>query len=837
MFNRIIQFKRRIRRAFSRTRWVARLLNRDISAAHSDNPGLVIIQIDGLARKQLEAAIAKGRMPFISKLLRQNHYDKLSFYSGLPSTTPAVQAEVMFGARCAVPAFQFFHRESGKTAMMYEQEWAHRVGEQLSKTHQPLLEGGRSYSNIYAAGASEARLCAETMDLASIREMTSGWKLAIVFLLYGFTILRVIGLSLLELFIALFDMIRGLAGQQSWRAELHCIPSRVIVSIAMREWLRIMIKLAIAEGSPIVFGNFLGYDEQSHRRGPGSLFAHWGLKGIDGVIRDIYRAAHTSDVRDYEVVIYSDHGQQHTQIYETKTGLSIHDAVVRAFTEGPLRDRRVRHLDKRLTRRDQVDQRWRRLLRTKRGDQKATGSSEEELKDDIVVTALGPIGHVYLPIKLSDGEKETYARSLVGKEQVPLVLYYDSQGHLRAHNSSGEWRLPEDARHVLGNGHLFIDEVSHDLVRLAKHPDSGDLIISGWNPLQDAVTFVDENGAHGSIGSDETRGFALMPHSIQLHHRRAKSEERYIRGVDLYRAAWHFVHRDRPLKMLSDHEGGRAAPYYKRQGEHSPSGSFQVMTYNIHSCVGIDDKVRPERIVSVIKSCNADIIALQEVDSNRYQTKGHEQAKLIADVLSMSHHFYAISDWSGEQYGLAILSRFPIMHVKSAHLTPSNHALRSEARGAMWIQVETSAGLVNVINTHFGLRQEERQRQAEILLSENWIGGIPQHEPVILCGDFNAGPRSAVYHAFTKSLVDVQLHSRKVRPKATFASILPVVRIDHIFASGHFNIRSVSQPRTPTAKVASDHLPVCAELSLPPKSVRDVSMPEKTSHTVPVQAI
>jgi endonuclease/exonuclease/phosphatase family metal-dependent hydrolase len=837
LFNQLIRSGRWFRRTFSRTRWAARLLNLDLSARRGDDPGLIIIQIDGLARQQLEVALAKGRMPFLNKLLKRNHYDKLSFYSGLPSTTPAVQAEVMFGARCAVPAFQFLHRETGKTAIMYEQEWAQRFGEQLSKDHQPLLEGGRSYSNIYAAGAKEARLCAETMDLATLREMTSGWKLAIVLLLYGFTILRVLALAFLELIIALMDMVRGLAGQQSWRAEFHCIPSRVIVSIAVREWLRIMIKLAIAEGAPIVFGNFLGYDEQSHRRGPGSLFAHWGLKGIDSVIHDIFRAAHTSDLRDYEVIIYSDHGQERTQIYETKTGISIHEAVVRAFKEGPLSTRSVRPFDKSQTRRDQLDQRWRRMLRGKPGAQQPKASIDEVLKEEIVVTALGPIGHVYLPIKLSDEEKTVYAEVLAGKEQVPLVMFRDSQGQLRAFNSAGQWQLPDDGRHVLGEQHPFLEEASADLVRLSQHPDAGDLMISGWNPAQEPVTFVEENGAHGSMGSEETRGFALVPHSVQLQNRRAHNNERYIRGVDLYRAAWQFVHGERPREIAAEQDPQDALSALASRRANSSDDSFKVMTYNIHSCIGIDEKIRPERIISVIKSCDADVIALQEVDSHRYQSRGHAQAELIADVLSMSHHYYAISDWNGEQYGLAILSRFPIEHVKSDHLTPLNAAMCCEARGAMWVRIETPMGPVNLINTHFGLRQKERQRQAEILLSDDWIGGISTDEPVLLCGDFNAGPRSRVYNTLAQRLVDVQRYTRKPRPKATFASIFPIVRIDHIFASRHFDIRSVSQPRTPTAKVASDHLPVCVELSLPPQAAPEAVSPAETAQSAETQTI
>jgi hypothetical protein len=60
---------------------------------------------------------------------------------------------------------------------------------------------------------------------------------------------------------------------------------------------------------------FFGYDEQAHRRGPGSAFAHWTLKGIDGVVRDIYRTAMRSRCRNYQIVIYADHGQERVKNY------------------------------------------------------------------------------------------------------------------------------------------------------------------------------------------------------------------------------------------------------------------------------------------------------------------------------------------------------------------------------------------------------------------------------------------------------------------------------------------------------------------------------------------
>jgi endonuclease/exonuclease/phosphatase family metal-dependent hydrolase len=815
LISRIVRFKRRIGRKFSRTRWVARLLSRDLSAPHSDEPGLVILQIDGLSRKQLEVAIANGRMPFLRSLIKRGHFEELSFYSGLPSTTPAVQGEVMYGVRTAVPAFQFLDRKTGKTCLMYEVDCAKAVSQELAAEHQPLLEGGRSYSNIYAAGAKEARLCAETMDLKTLRQMASSLKLALALSLYFFTILRVTALALLEFFLALWDMVMGLAGSQHWRAELRCIPSRVGVSIVMREWLRIMCKLSIEEGAPIIYANFLGYDEQAHRRGPGSGFAHWGLKGIDDAIRDIFRKSRKSDIRDYEVVIFSDHGQEQTRIYDTDRGATIQEAVNRAFTAGPLAGRIVKGLDNYGTRGPETDERARRLLRVSRGQTKPPQATAEELANDVIVTALGPLGHIYLPVALADQDKRDYARMLVRQEHLPLVLYRDSSGEFHAQNQRGQWRLPKDAPLVLGPDHPFLEEATADLMRLCEHPNAGDLIVSGWSCEQTPTTFVHENGAHGSFGYEETRGFALVPHGLHIRRRHAASNETFIRGVDLYRAAWRFVHPGRSLKH-PHHEAHRAHEPHAHPAASGPS--LRVMTYNIHSCIGIDGKVRPERIVSVIRSCRADVIALQEVDANRPRSRGHEQARLIAEALAMSHHYYAIADHGGEQYGLAIISRYALRHVQSGHLTAADGRLRREARGAMWVTVDAPSGPVHVINTHFGLRREERLRQAAVLLGNEWLGQVPADEPVVLCGDMNAGPKSPVCRSLAGRLIDAQTRAPNFRPRATFISTMPVRRLDHIFVSPLFTVRSVTQPRTPTAAVASDHLPVCAELILTAES-------------------
>jgi len=68
------------------------------------------MQIDGLSRAQFERALAANRMPFLKRLIQRERYEVHTFYPGMPSTTPAVQAELYYGVKSAVPAFSFFDR-------------------------------------------------------------------------------------------------------------------------------------------------------------------------------------------------------------------------------------------------------------------------------------------------------------------------------------------------------------------------------------------------------------------------------------------------------------------------------------------------------------------------------------------------------------------------------------------------------------------------------------------------------------------------------------------------------------------------------------------------------
>src|SRR3954466_4797507 len=153
MFANIEAFIHRTRHRLSRSEWAIKHLGLTPSEGTSEQPGLLLIQIDGFGRVQLERALAAHRMPFLRRLVAREGYEMHTFYPGLPTTTPAVQAELYYGVRSAVPAFSFFDRILKKVGRMWDPEWAKAREAACAAQAEGLLTGGSSWSNIYTGGA------------------------------------------------------------------------------------------------------------------------------------------------------------------------------------------------------------------------------------------------------------------------------------------------------------------------------------------------------------------------------------------------------------------------------------------------------------------------------------------------------------------------------------------------------------------------------------------------------------------------------------------------------------------------------------------------------------
>lgn len=233
-----------------------------------------------------------------------------------------------------------------------------------------------------------------------------------------------------------------------------------------------------------------------------------------------------------------------------------------------------------------------------------------------------------------------------------------------------------------------------------------------------------------------------------------------------------------------------------------PPPSLSVATYNVHACVGMDGVRDPERVAQVIRELDADIVGLQEVDAGYWNAGGVDQLAVLARQTKMHAVAGPTLVERSKSYGNGLLSRRSPTRVQRLDLSVPGF----EPRGALVADFDNDDRKMRVVVTHFGLSAAERRAQAERLLSllDPRPGGIR-----ILLGDFNEwAPRRRM----TRLLSACFGPSGRMR---TFPSRFPLFALDRIWVTPSTCVTTRRTIKTPLIRVASDHLPVVAELNLP----------------------
>lgn len=535
----------RLRRRLGRSESIVRWLGLSPGRGMAPDEGLILVQIDGLSRAQFEKALKRGRLPFLRKLLRKKGYQIRSMYSGLPSSTPAVQGELFYGVKCAVPAFSYRDPTTGRQIRMFDSLPAKQVEQRLASQGSPLLTGGSAYSNIYSGGAGEAHFCASTMGWSSVRRSINPLVLGGILLWHLGAVIRTCVLAVIEFFLAWIDFFGGrLRGGELFK-ELKFVPMRIGVSVVLREMITAAACVDVTRGLKVVQLNYLGYDEQAHRRGPSSKFAHWTLKGIDDSIARVWGSARRSQHRRYTLWVYSDHGQDRTIPYARKHGRTIDQAISEIFGQQVVHqsaNSRATVAGVGSTRVQWLGGRVERSVRKRRlkAEQRAAARKRPRVPDlrvppgtqsnqIVEVTSMGPVGHVY-PMENMEAQRiEQLAQAMVHQAGIPLVLTATVPSGARAWTKDGVFQLPEQAARVFGVDHPYLHSIAEDIVCLCHHPHAGVFIICGWAQGAKSVSFAAENGSHAGAGIEETSAFILAPGDAPL----PEKSSGYLRPLDL----------------------------------------------------------------------------------------------------------------------------------------------------------------------------------------------------------------------------------------------------------------------------------------------------------------
>lgn len=235
---------------------------------------------------------------------------------------------------------------------------------------------------------------------------------------------------------------------------------------------------------------------------------------------------------------------------------------------------------------------------------------------------------------------------------------------------------------------------------------------------------------------------------------------------------------------------------------------IRVVSYNIHHGEGLDGKVDLKRIAEALLAESPDIVALNEVDQGTQRTKGVDMPAELAALTKMEAVFIKNIDFEGGGYGNAVLTRLPIRR-KENHKLPSHY--EGEQRGVLELELgeaDAKEALI-FLCTHLDYRPEDHERMASVKTIED-IAARHKDWPMILAGDLNARPDSAVLGEFGKTW-----KRANAEPIPTFPAAEPKHQIDYVLVRPPARWETV-EARVLGEAVASDHRGIVVVLRLVP---------------------
>ena len=300
------------------------LLQREVP--HSDRPGVVIMQIDGLAYPILAARIRAGSVNTMARWLRNGTHELSRWEALLPSMTSASQAGILHGNNDGIPAFRWYERDRQHLMVSSNPQDAAEIVHRVSNGEGLLSNDGVSICNLVTGDATRSYL-----TTAALAHGSKGIGESKAFL--GFFFSPTGYLRSLTLFLGEFikeqyqarrtrrsgvvpQMHRGLK-YAGMRAASNVLLRDVNVSLVIEEMYR---------GANVIYADFTDYDELAHHCGPERVESFDALDGIDRALATLEKAAANAP-RPYRFVVLSDHGQSLGATFKQRYGKTLGEVV------------------------------------------------------------------------------------------------------------------------------------------------------------------------------------------------------------------------------------------------------------------------------------------------------------------------------------------------------------------------------------------------------------------------------------------------------------------------------------------------------------------------------
>jgi len=520
---------------------LAESMGRDTDAGPAGRRGFIVIQIDGLAHEYLVEAMAQGYAPTLRRLWTSGEAVLERWRCGVPSSTPAVQAGIMFGNSWDVPSFRWYEKDTGRSVVCKLPALVRQLQERLSAGRQGILRGGSSYVNMFDGSARLSLFTLAAWGRDRFFENVRGFGFVLLFLLSPWRVMRTMASSVWEY---LRDLWKRLISRwqpgPSRRFTLLSPLLQTMVNVVFREIETFGVVLDIYRGVPSIWANYFGYDEVAHHLGPRSRDALRALRGLDRKIREIDHIRRQYRRCEYDLFVMSDHGQTPSIPFRQLHDMTLGEYISSQIGEAVALDEswgEVYHalqsagflLDelKGLERETHRSKRTRAMMRALRRWVEERVPPDPELgwdlqrRSDVVVRSSGSLAHVYFNVTPERMDLDEVAvlypqllARLVEEASIGLILGR-SDGHPAILTRQGVSRLDDQRGGPTVPTLLQHDEpewAASQLARLASYPHSGDLILLGaWDGDGSLVCFEDHWASHGGLGGQQDYPFMLSP--------------------------------------------------------------------------------------------------------------------------------------------------------------------------------------------------------------------------------------------------------------------------------------------------------------------------------------
>ena len=480
-------------------------------------PGLIIVEIDGLAYDVLKEAIAKGYMPTVKSMIESGTHILRMWETDLSSQTGASQAGILHGNNEDITAFRWIEKENGN--QMMQCSGAVKVKEiekRISDGNGLLADNGASRSNLFSGDTDNVIFTFS--KILNLQKLYNRAWFSIFSNPSNFA--RIVSLFLAEMILEIISQIKHavLNIQPRIRRGIAYIPTRAGTNVFMREInTGTLIGDMMVGDIDVAYSTYLGYDEIAHHSGVRDEDAWYALKGMDKQIRRLIKGNEYSK-RDYQFVIQSDHGQTNGATFKQRYGESFEDFVKSLLPQD------MSMYAKMNSNEDHYGETF--IPFSQQIDYIKNRSKEDEEKElsesEVIVLASGNLAMIYLT---QWNHRLTYEEinhmfpelieNIVNNEYIGFVLVKSSQKGDLAIGKDGIYYLDTDEIEGINPLEGFGENIVRHLKRNSSFKYTPDILVNSFydNEKDEVCAFEELVGSHGGVGGSQSKPFILYPSS------------------------------------------------------------------------------------------------------------------------------------------------------------------------------------------------------------------------------------------------------------------------------------------------------------------------------------